>query len=255
MTRIYNLQLYEFWKYAFSSNLGLSQLKFSDFIFNSSAMLASHIMPMVDVAELQSPTDIFYFVSGTLWLILFINIKDRKEFLKWTFVIIMFCLFQSLILSRRSGRLFLGSFYWGHLFSIFYSFIIALSLGTKQVSLKYKKIYKNITRGVLALLIFSAFHNSLLMNNDHMIQNRKGIKVIKNIKSYQTIWPPITNESTAPLSYSDILLIWNERDDFDAALALFNNIPEDGYWMYMHIYMRHNSKVRADGLIWGYPAQ
>jgi hypothetical protein len=85
-----------------------------------------------------------------------------------------------------------------------------------------------------------------------MVENRDGMKSQKNIDVYGTKWPSIMADSTDPLEFSDILLIWRERENFSTAKALFSKIPEDGYWMYMHLYMRHHKKVENNGKTWGF---
>lgn len=252
VTEYYNLEIYDFWNYAFDTNSGLTSLQFSDFIFNAETMLTSHLIPMDSISDLRNPKTVFYFVAIGIWLLFFFTAKSKLEFFKWTFVLVMFCLFQSLILSRRLGRLFLGAFYWGHLFSIFYAFLFAYCLGSTKLNLSKNKYYKFFTRFLFIFFIFSAFNNSLLMNNDHMVENRDGMKNQKNIDVYGTKWPSIMADSTDPLEFSDILLIWRERENFSTAKALFSKIPEDGYWMYMHLYMRHHKKVENNGKTWGF---
>lgn len=237
---------FDFWGYAVKNNNGLSSIKLKNILFNFKAMTFNHFAPIANVNLVgREPWYFWLPIAGLVGLFLNSS-QDKKKILISLSVIILFVLFQSIILSRRDGVLFLGSFYWGHLYSVFAT--ILLAFGLSSIKIKHKKIF---TALFFILISYVNVKNSLMLNKNHENVNIYQISSEYGIRSHNPPMLTFMKENNGNLTWGQVIDVWRKRDDFKEAFNELKNVPKNGYWIYMHLYRAHNDLIDKDNKLWG----
>ena len=237
---------FNFFRYAFFENRGLLGMSFRNIYENGAEMISSHIVLQEEGTPMSSIS--WSYVAGIfiLWISMFLLCKNRMLFIKVNVLTIAFILFQSLILTPRGGRLFLGGYYWGHLFSICYVLILAVGLNMKDKLLLKRYIY--VKRALIILLCIVGGRNSLHLNKTHHMQ-----QLIDQIPTESSFNPfQLTSGHIKKLTWGDVYKVWSLRDNFEKARQKMKEIPNNGYWLYMHLYLHNRyEQVKGENTLWG----
>ena len=171
LIKFYHLGEFNFWKFLINGAEGeLLRTNFHNIYFNACTMLLGHLSLASEVIIGIYPW--YYWIPILLLWVMMLKVSyDKKIFVKVSIVTLLFVLFQSLILTHRGGILSLGSYYWGHLFSICYVLILSVGLNFKKSLLKKRNIY--LKRFLMLSLCLVALRNALLLNN-HIQKDQLG---------------------------------------------------------------------------------
>ena len=241
--RRYSNQSFNFWNYAISDNKVLFEISFEKFFFNLKTMLFSHLYPVTSQLDINTISFYAFLIIAFIFALLMFSSK-RKNTYKFIAAAIIFSLTQYFILTRRNDTLFLGSYYWGNLFSVF----LCLFLASIANSTKIRGRAFNI-------IFFTAI--AVLFTNNSMIANQKYQQSIiyevftkEAVRNYQVPAPVYTKDKYRTLTWDDILYVWRSRDSYTESLKRLKELPHNAYWIYMYVHLKEHQKVKQRNKTW-----
>lgn len=209
---------FSFWTYSYKINSRLIDYDFGNFFENSYRLIASHVLPFSwqwETLSLRGGLTLMFSALFLQYRALMLPKSQQSTLRRMLFVLLLFLIFQSLLMTRHLVILPFGGFYYGMLFSLFFVLPVSVLLSS-GTGLNY---YINI--GVIAILIVV------------FITNFNGL----NRKMKDGEMPYTTHEldkmrKTGKMNFSIAYKVWKNRDNVEALEKMKSEVPRQGYWLF-----------------------
>jgi hypothetical protein len=242
-----NRAKFDFWNYALAQNDGLQKFSFVHILENGRDILFDHFLyfPNQNTQYFNS----FWIIPIFIFIVIAtLKSQNKKLTIATLLLMIIFFVFESLILSRRGGRLFLGSFYWGNLFSVIYIVFLA-SIFNQQ---KNTQIIKYVQRILIIVLAIIGVNNSINFSKNHESSNLNQVTSDESKKYFGFEWKNFTGGLQGKLEWKHIMTVWGQRENWNNGIEAMKEIPINGYWIYMYHYKKHHKMIYQNDQIWGF---